>query len=182
MDSPSCIRFLMKMLKTLPSSTSNNKVPTIGCKLLALRKNASYLQDINGADSTSAAIVHKVQEILVSCKQMKSRDGKDNGREKPELSPKWISLLTMEKACLSTISFEGLFDPIPSSYILFELFLYFEIIWENCKYLVNIQTTNMCVKVLRDEYYFLCLAITFYFFIFFVTSQGMIEQRVKYAL
>ncbi|WOG89855.1 hypothetical protein DCAR_0209094 [Daucus carota subsp. sativus] len=105
-DSPSCIRFLMKMVKPLSTNTSKVKAPSIGSKLLALRKDSSCSQGINDVESTSSAIFLKVQELLISCKQMKPRDGKDNVKEKPELSPKWISLLTMEKACLSTISFE----------------------------------------------------------------------------
>ncbi|KAL8112997.1 hypothetical protein AgCh_020350 [Apium graveolens] len=105
-DSPSCIRFLMKMVKPLSTNASKVKAPSIGSKLLALRKDSSCSQGVNEVESTSNAIFLKVQELLVSCKQMKPRDGKDNVKEKPEMSPKWISLLTMEKACLSTISFE----------------------------------------------------------------------------
>lgn len=105
-DSPSCIRFLMKMVKPLPTNASKVKAPSIGSKLLALRKESSCSQGINEVESTSNAIFLKVQELLISCKQMKPRDGKDSVKEKPEMSPKWISLLTMEKACLSTISFE----------------------------------------------------------------------------
>ncbi|XP_059671097.1 wings apart-like protein 2 [Cornus florida] len=106
LDSPGCIRFLIKLLTPLTSDATKDKVPTIGHKLLAFRKDAGILQDVNGVDSTSAAIMLKVQEILVSCKEMKSSDGNDAGMGKPELSPKWIALLVMEKACLSTISLE----------------------------------------------------------------------------
>ncbi|KAA8515284.1 hypothetical protein F0562_018486 [Nyssa sinensis] len=107
LDSPSCIRFLIKLLKPLASDATKDKGLTIGGKLLALRKDVDILQDTaRGLDSTASAILLKVQEILVSCKEMKSSDGNDNGMGKPELSPKWIALLTMEKACLSTISIE----------------------------------------------------------------------------
>uniref|UniRef100_A0A5B6ZSB7 Wings apart-like protein C-terminal domain-containing protein n=1 Tax=Davidia involucrata TaxID=16924 RepID=A0A5B6ZSB7_DAVIN len=107
LDSPSCIHFLKKLLKPLTSDATKDKALTIGGKLLALRKDVDILQDTaKGLDSTSSAISLKVQEILVSCKEMKSSDGNDNGMGKPELSPKWIALLTMEKACLSTISIE----------------------------------------------------------------------------
>ncbi|CAK9152507.1 unnamed protein product [Ilex paraguariensis] len=107
LDSPSCICFLIKLLKPLISHSTKSKVPTIGSKLLALRMDADTLQDANkGVDSTSAAITQKVQEIFVNCKEMKSRYRNENAIEMPELSPKWIALLTMEKACLSTISLE----------------------------------------------------------------------------
>ncbi|XP_058196758.1 wings apart-like protein 2 [Rhododendron vialii] len=107
LDSPSCIRFLIKLLKPLTHGVSKDKASTISSKLIALRKNVDILQDTSkGTDSTSAAIMLKVQEVLVSCKEMKSSDGKDNAMTTPKLTPKWIALLTMEKACLSTISLE----------------------------------------------------------------------------
>lgn len=110
----------MKMVKPLSTNTSKVKAPSIGSKLLALRKDSSCSQGINDVESTSSAIFLKVQELLISCKQMKPRDGKDNVKEKPELSPKWISLLTMEKACLSTISFEGMRFPLRDPIIYFQ--------------------------------------------------------------
>ncbi|KAE9461839.1 hypothetical protein C3L33_06250, partial [Rhododendron williamsianum] len=108
LDSPSCIRFLIKLLKPLTHGVSKDKASTISSKLIALRKNVDILQDTSkGTDSTSAAIMLKVQEVLVSCKEMKSSDGKDNAMTTSKLTPKWIALLTLEKACLSTISLEG---------------------------------------------------------------------------
>ncbi|KAH8493550.1 hypothetical protein H0E87_020347 [Populus deltoides] len=74
---------------------------------LALRKDSDILRDTSKlADSSSTAIAAKVQEILVNCKDMKSHSGDDSRTERPELTPKWIALLSMEKACLSKISFE----------------------------------------------------------------------------
>lgn len=70
-----------------------------------MRLDADVSQDsVKGLDSTSSSIIGKVQEVLVSCKEIKPNDGHD----RPELNPKWISLLTMAKSCLSTISIEGL--------------------------------------------------------------------------
>ncbi|EEF43242.1 conserved hypothetical protein [Ricinus communis] len=107
LESPSCIRFLIKLLKPIVSTASEGKAPNIGSKLLAFRKDSDILRDTTKlVDSSSASIVAKVQEILVSCKDIKSCCGDDSGMERPELSPKWIALLTMEKACLSKISFE----------------------------------------------------------------------------
>nr|GMD06846.1 uncharacterized protein LOC109165564 [Ipomoea batatas] len=106
LDSPSCICFLIKLLKPVKSDVSVAKPQTIGSKLLAIRLDADISQDLaKGADSTTNSIMLKVQEVLVNCKEMKPMS--DNNRaQKPELNPKWISLLTMEKACLSTISIE----------------------------------------------------------------------------
>lgn len=106
LDSPSSIGFLLKLLKPLTADAAKDKVATLGSKLVALRKDAAIFQDSKGEDSTSRAILVKVQEILVNCKDMKPRDGTNDVTEKPELCPKWIALLTMEKACLSTISLE----------------------------------------------------------------------------
>ncbi|KAL8032666.1 hypothetical protein ABFX02_13G111100 [Erythranthe guttata] len=80
--SPSCICFLIKSLKPLTPR---------------MRRRASLLQDsVYIKDSSATAIMTKVREILRNCKEMKSRDCIHL-----RLYPKWISLLTMEKACLS---------------------------------------------------------------------------------
>lgn len=93
------------MLRPVAAPALIAKAPTIGSKLLAMRLDADVSQDsVKGLDSTSSSIIGKVQEVLVSCKEIKPNDGHD----RPELNPKWISLLTMAKACLSTISIEGL--------------------------------------------------------------------------
>lgn len=87
---------------------TEDKTPKIGRKLLALRNDADVCREtMKRVDSSSVAIVSKVQEILVSCKELKPSGENDSGVGRPELCPKWIALLTMEKACLSTISLEG---------------------------------------------------------------------------
>lgn len=116
LESPGCIRFLLKLVKPLSSDAVKDKAPSIGIRLLALRKDADVLQDTTKRlDSSSSAIALKVQEILVSCKELKSGIGDDSEMERPELSPKWIALLTMEKACVSTISIEDTFGTIKKS-------------------------------------------------------------------
>lgn len=98
------------MLKPIVSTATEDKLPKIASKLLALRTGADTMQNTTKKlDSSSAAIFSKVHEILVSCKEIKPTCGDDSGIVKPELCPKWIALLTMEKACVSTISLEGLF-------------------------------------------------------------------------
>ncbi|XP_011086103.1 uncharacterized protein LOC105167921 [Sesamum indicum] len=107
LDSPGCIRFLIKLLKPLSSSSAKEKAMPVGSKLLGLCKNAGFLQEsAKGTDSSSTAIMLKVREILVNSKEMKPRDSSDGRNEEPELNPKWISLLTMEKACSFSISIE----------------------------------------------------------------------------
>ncbi|XP_051133953.1 wings apart-like protein 2 [Andrographis paniculata] len=105
--SANCIRFLIKLLKPVTSSVTKNKSLPIGSKLLGLCKNAGLLQEsAKGTDSSSTEIMSKVREILVSCKEIKPRDDSDRSTNDPELNPKWISLLTMEKACSSNLSME----------------------------------------------------------------------------
>ncbi|XP_047324237.1 wings apart-like protein 1 isoform X2 [Impatiens glandulifera] len=107
LDSATSIQFLMKLLKPISSASGNKKTPNIGFKLLAFRKNVDVLQDSGKeVDSTTSAIFLKVQELLVNCKEMKSGSGSSDATGKPELSPKWMALLTIEKACLTTISLE----------------------------------------------------------------------------
>lgn len=107
LESRSSIQFLIKLLKPISSSATEGKGSKIGSKLLALCKDTDVIR-ARLPDSNSSTILSKVQEILVSCKEMKSyEDDARSGR--PELSPKWIALLTIEKACLSKISFEGKF-------------------------------------------------------------------------
>ncbi|CAL9015429.1 unnamed protein product [Prunus brigantina] len=107
LESLSSINFLIRFCKPIVSNTTEDKAPKIGRKLLALRMGADISQcTTKRLDSSSAAIFSKVQEILVGCKELKPCCADDGEMGKPELCPKWIALLTMEKACLSTISLE----------------------------------------------------------------------------
>ncbi|XP_038995169.1 wings apart-like protein 1 [Hibiscus syriacus] len=107
LESPCCIQFLIKTLKPITPTAKENKTEKVGFKLLALLKDADISRDTTQVlDSSSAAIASKVEEILVSCKEMKPKCGDDTGLRRPELIPKWIVLLTLEKACLSKISLE----------------------------------------------------------------------------
>ncbi|XP_042378284.1 wings apart-like protein 2 [Zingiber officinale] len=113
LDTPSCIAFLLKLLNPSSLSTSSDKAPTFGSKILGKRKpltevSASY----KALDSTAKTIISKVSEILLTYKEIKSDNKNGEGIERPELSPKWIALLTMEKACLSTVSFEDATDVV----------------------------------------------------------------------
>ncbi|KAL8228685.1 hypothetical protein R6Q57_013585 [Mikania cordata] len=104
LDSPSAIRFLLKLLKPATTNVTMNKVSTLGSKLVALRKDAPFYNDGKGDESASVSILQKVEEILLICKELKPRV--ESGMIRPELNPKWVALLTMEKACLSTVALE----------------------------------------------------------------------------
>ncbi|KXG38249.1 uncharacterized protein LOC8065809 isoform X2 [Sorghum bicolor] len=111
LDSETCVRFLLKLLNP-PVNVVDAKAPSIGSKLLGISK----FQMLNGsnkdADSSSEDILLKVEEILLSCKEIKplGRDGKRTTR--PELCSKWLALLTMEKACLSAVALEDTSDMV----------------------------------------------------------------------
>ncbi|XP_058078033.1 wings apart-like protein 1 [Magnolia sinica] len=107
LDSTPCIRFLLKLLNPPTSDSIEDKAPSFGGKLLAIRNGPGILRGMTQRlDSSATAIISKVQEILLSCKEVKPSNRDDDGIGRPELSSKWISLLTMEKACLSTVSLE----------------------------------------------------------------------------
>ena len=70
LESPNCIRFLIRLLKPILSTATEEKLPKIGSKLLALRTD--ILQNTKKKlDSSSAALFTKVREVLVSCKEIK---------------------------------------------------------------------------------------------------------------
>ncbi|XP_050935849.1 wings apart-like protein 1 isoform X3 [Cucumis melo] len=107
LESPNCVSFLIKLLKPILSMAAEAKGPRIGHKLLVLRTDSDILPSTTKKlDSSSSAIFSKVEEILVSCKEIKSRSIGIGVTDRPELCPKWIALLTIEKACLTTISLE----------------------------------------------------------------------------
>lgn len=107
--SSNCIRFIIKLLKPVVHDSGNVKPPTIGSKLLSLHMDASCSQEsLKGLDSTAHAIMNKVHDILVSCEEFKLEDGDGYRNLRPELDPKWISLLTVEKASLSKVSIEDI--------------------------------------------------------------------------
>ena len=108
LDSETCVHFLLKLLNP-PVNVVDAKAPSIGSKLLGISK----FQMLNGAnkdaDSSSEDILSKVEEILLSCKEIKPLDRDDRRTARPELCSKWLALLTMEKACLSAVGLEGKF-------------------------------------------------------------------------
>lgn len=86
------------------------KAPSIGSKLLGISKFQMLNVSNKDADSSSEDILLKVEEILLSCKEIKPLDRDDKRTTRPELCSKWLALLTMEKACLSAVALEGKFS------------------------------------------------------------------------
>ncbi|XP_048613937.1 wings apart-like protein 1 isoform X1 [Brassica napus] len=107
MESPKCIKFLIKLLKPVVVTSAQGKPRSIGFNLLSLRKDVGPAQDaVKTNDPSSSVILSCVQELLVNCKEMRSADSYKAETTRPELSTKWVALLTMERACLSKISFD----------------------------------------------------------------------------
>lgn len=108
-ESPDCVKFLMKLLRPIVSTAIKDKAPKFGFKLLSLHQNDDMQKNTaERLDSSSIAVFSRVQEILVNCKELKATCQNGSGVERPELCPKWLALLTMEKACLSAISLDGI--------------------------------------------------------------------------
>ncbi|XP_013605813.1 PREDICTED: wings apart-like protein homolog [Brassica oleracea var. oleracea] len=107
MESPKCIKFLIKLLKPVTVTSTQGKPPNIGFKLLSLLKDVDPARDaVKVNDPSSSVILSRVQELLVNCKEMRSVDSYQTETTRPELSTKWVALLAMERACLSKISFD----------------------------------------------------------------------------
>ncbi|PWZ56478.1 hypothetical protein Zm00014a_036957 [Zea mays] len=111
LSSETCVHFLLKLLNP-PVNVVDAKAPSIGSKLLGISK----FQMLNGSnkdvDSCSEDILLKVEEILLSCKEIKPADRDYKRTTRPELCSKWLALLTMEKACLSAVALEDTSDMV----------------------------------------------------------------------
>ncbi|ESQ35747.1 hypothetical protein EUTSA_v10006765mg [Eutrema salsugineum] len=107
MESPQCIKFLIKLLKPVIVTSAQGKPRNIGFKLLSVLKDVDAARDVvKMNDPSSSVILSRVQELLVNCKEVRSIDSYKAETTRPELSTKWVALLAMERACLSKISFD----------------------------------------------------------------------------
>ncbi|KAI4371079.1 hypothetical protein MLD38_019352 [Melastoma candidum] len=103
LESPRSIGFLIKMLKPVALAPTENKASKFGLKLSALRKDPEILcSSSDKLDISSSKLMSKVKEVLANCKDLK---GGSSGAS-PELSPKWIALMTMEKASLTSLALD----------------------------------------------------------------------------
>ncbi|CAN6461843.1 unnamed protein product [Victoria cruziana] len=107
LESSAYVRFLLRLLNPLTSADIERK-STIGSKLLGVHGDIGPLtkNKSKSIDSTTMAIMLKVQELLLSCKELHKDNCDDDVTKRPQLNSKWVALLTLEKACLSTISLE----------------------------------------------------------------------------
>lgn len=112
-DSSDCIQFLMKLLGTCHPPLYEKKISSLGSKLLGLGsklRTSKVERSCTGIDQGGAHVVDKVNYLLSSMK------GLGDGNLKPDdqsaclptdtLSSQWLALLTLEKACLSTVVLE----------------------------------------------------------------------------
>ncbi|TVU32177.1 hypothetical protein EJB05_23899 [Eragrostis curvula] len=111
LDSETCIQFLLKLLNP-PVSVADAKAPSIGSKLLGISKFQMLNVSNKDADSSSEDILLKVEEILLSCKEIKPINRDDKRTARPELCSKWLALLAMEKACLSAVGIDETSDTV----------------------------------------------------------------------
>lgn len=110
LDSAVCIKFLLKLL--LPSlPEASEKKGSLGSKILGVPTNSSLLKvSSSGSDRGGVAILSKVRKLLSTMKEIhtkssdEDRDGDSFSGE--GLNSKWLALLTLEKACLSTVALE----------------------------------------------------------------------------
>uniref|UniRef100_A0A7N0TK63 Wings apart-like protein C-terminal domain-containing protein n=1 Tax=Kalanchoe fedtschenkoi TaxID=63787 RepID=A0A7N0TK63_KALFE len=115
LESLHCMRYLLKLLKPLAPAVEV-KAPSIGSRLTAFRKDTDTVRGTTkGLDSNSDTLGHKVHEILVSCKELEPVTGDGEQLQRPQLSPKWVALLTLERACVSKISTEDTTGSIKKS-------------------------------------------------------------------
>lgn len=110
LDSAICIKFLLKLLLPSLPETSEKK-GSLGSKILGVTASSSLLKvSSSGSDHGGVAIISKVRKLLSSMKEIHTRSG-DEDRDGDnfsgqELNSKWLALLTLEKACLSTVALE----------------------------------------------------------------------------
>ena len=112
LDSPDCIRFLLKLMGPSRPPIQKEKLSLVGSRLLALGSipKPNKAEPLS-TDSDHGGIVDKVKQLLSITKGW--RDGimtsNDHCASFPAeaLSSEWLVLLTLEKACLSTVVLEG---------------------------------------------------------------------------
>lgn len=113
LDSPACIQFLMKLLEPIPRTAQDKRLSHLGSRLLALSSNSKENKVETEApvlDQGSLLLVQKVNDILCSMKGrsdgVPNLDNQSASFQAEELSSEWLVLLTLEKACLSTVVLE----------------------------------------------------------------------------
>jgi hypothetical protein len=113
LDSEACVLFLMKLLGSQAAQPVAKKgFSALGSRLAAFAKNtvpksATSLISVD----RGAAVETKVRELFKSLQEHGTGKGsanEENGiMQGEEISAKWLALLTLEKACISTVILEG---------------------------------------------------------------------------
>jgi hypothetical protein len=112
LDSPDCIRFLMKLMRPSRPPIQKEKLSMVGSRLLALDSIPKPNKvEPSSAGADHGGIVDKVKQLLSITKGWKDgvMTSSDHCASFPAeaLSSEWLVLLTLEKACLSTVVLEG---------------------------------------------------------------------------
>jgi len=108
-DSTGCVQFLMRLLgSSLPQPpkkslfSNGNKLAGLGARMKTGNAGMAAL------DQGGAAVVAEVHKLFA--REEKTDNSQDEGCGYllgQELTAKWLALLTLEKACLSTVVLEG---------------------------------------------------------------------------
>jgi hypothetical protein len=110
-DSVECVRFLMGLLGSSLYRPTKKASSTIGNKLAGLGSKLKGSTHATGVDQGGAAVVAEVHQLFA--KEERSPFGhlnKDEGSGYllgQEVTSKWLALLTLEKACMSTVVLDG---------------------------------------------------------------------------
>lgn len=112
-DSSDCIQFLMKLLGPTCPPLHENKLSCLGNKLLGLGSKSSSCKvesSSMGNDQGVALVLDKVKGLLSSMKMwgdvIVKSDDQSVCPPSEALSSQWLALLTLERACLSTVVLE----------------------------------------------------------------------------
>lgn len=117
----------MKLLGTRPSEPVVKKgLTAIGSRLAALSKSSLLKSNTTfSADRGGGAVVTKIRALFKSLPEHGAGLGntsEENGMlPGEEINSKWLALLTLEKACLSTVVLEGTHSYIRSQSIYLDL-------------------------------------------------------------
>ncbi len=108
-DSVGCVQFLMRLLGSSPPQPPKKSSFSIGNKLAGLgTRMKTGSAGMAAVDQGGAAVVAEVHELFA--REEKIDDNQDEWSGYllgQELTAKWLALLTLEKACLSTVVLEG---------------------------------------------------------------------------
>lgn len=114
LDSGPCIKFLMRLLGPgVPQRPERSRgLSSIGAKLMKLSAGSSMRKGatsgLQALDAGEMSVRAKVEQLFGRNKGVGNRQDDHTGwLHGEEVSSKWLALLTLEKACISTVVLEG---------------------------------------------------------------------------